>query len=185
MIRLALERLQIFEDKTLYELHEGCPWTTPCPTAQFRLSASRLSSGHQGTINDRGVGVYRRQTSKCGRWIATCVPSGATHRKLKLPRMRSCYLLKLVSVIKYFPRLKDKNPFNEQSLSSNHSACEDLNEIQTDCRQGRLTCNIIILMEYIPEKLKLKCYHSTDLYTSIKYKIFFLKLAWTSLATSL
>ena len=25
MIRLALERLQIFEDKTLYELHEGCP----------------------------------------------------------------------------------------------------------------------------------------------------------------
>jgi myosin-9 len=25
VIRLALERLQIFEDKTLYELHEGCP----------------------------------------------------------------------------------------------------------------------------------------------------------------
>ena len=94
------------------------------------------------------------------------------------PRMRSCYLLKLVSlsVIKCFPRLKTKIPSMSNPYLQTTLPCEDLNEIQTDCRQGRLHYDLqhnnkIILMEY-PRNLiisELKCYHSTDLYTSIKY----------------
>ena len=117
------------------------PWTPPCHTAHSSVSLLLvyISSGHQlGTINYRGIGV---QTADVEMWAMDrylrsiwCHSQDVeetkitTHAQLLLPQTCVCHQM--------LSPTKDKNPFNEQSLSSNHSACEDLNEIQTDCRQG-------------------------------------------------
>ena len=67
------------------------PWTPPCHTAHSSVSLLLVSA--QGTSLERSMIeelVYRRQTSKCGRWIATCVPSGATHRMLRKLNHHAC-----------------------------------------------------------------------------------------------